>query len=97
MVAQPHPNLSRNMLVVLLDVPEKRSINVCFKNPSKDRVRQNLITWMTEGIHKVAVGGGQKKPFEQLIFQWISDPSMARYAERVCVEVWNYNYNDLLL
>ena len=36
------------------------------------RIRQNLVTWMAEGIHKVPVGGWQKKPFDQLIFQWVS-------------------------
>ena len=38
---------------------------------------------MAEGIHKVAVGGRQKKPFEQLIFQWISEARLDMLTESV--------------
>ena len=66
------------------------------KNPSKT-VMQNLVTWTAEGIHKVAVGGRQKKSFEQLIFQSISEerPDLLRESILKCgITVTN---NDLLL
>ena len=41
---------------------------------------------MAEGIHKNAVGAQQKKPFEQLIFQWNSEewPDMLRESVLKC-------------
>ena len=59
------------MASVLVAVPEKGSIDVCFTNPSKTE-SGNRVTWIAEEVHKVAVAGRQKKPFELNCYNEVS-------------------------
>ena len=48
-------------------------LDVCLNKPFKDRVRQKWMAWMAEGIHELTAGGGQKKPSEEFMCQWIGE------------------------
>ena len=45
-------------------------LDVCLNKPFKDRVRQR---WMADGIHELTATERQKKPSEELMYQWIGE------------------------